>query len=128
MLNALLCIFFPTSLRSKFPHNDMSTNPGYVLSPVITQRDCGGDSSCSVKVSIEISDSKQPVTFTCDGKHPAKTVCIILTVCLLTTSSFLCCAHVIFSHTITCALILTPDWFHWASDKNICLGPSSLCP
>lgn len=65
--------FFPTSLRSKFPHGDMSTNPGYVLSPVITQRDGGGDNSCSVKVSIEISESEQPVTFTCDGKHNTRT-------------------------------------------------------
>jgi len=35
---------------------------------VITQRDAGGDNGGSVKVSIEISDSQQPVTFTCDGK------------------------------------------------------------
>ncbi|XP_068595133.1 phosphatidylinositol 4-phosphate 3-kinase C2 domain-containing subunit alpha [Brachionichthys hirsutus] len=60
------------TLRSKFPHGDMSTNPGYVLSPVITQRDCGGDGSCSVKVSIEISDSRQPVTFTCDVHSPVE--------------------------------------------------------
>lgn len=57
-----------TSLRSKFPHSDLYTNPGYVLSPVITQRDAAGDASCSVKVSIEISESQQPVTFTCDGR------------------------------------------------------------
>uniref|UniRef100_A0A672QKD5 Phosphatidylinositol-4-phosphate 3-kinase catalytic subunit type 2 alpha n=1 Tax=Sinocyclocheilus grahami TaxID=75366 RepID=A0A672QKD5_SINGR len=57
-------------LRSKFPHVDLATNPGYVLSPVITQRDAGGDSGGSVKVSIEISDSQQPVTFTCDGNSP----------------------------------------------------------
>lgn len=56
------------SLRSKFPHSDLCTNPGYVLSPVITQRDAAGDASCSVKVSIEISESQQPVTFTCDGR------------------------------------------------------------
>ncbi|XP_068168254.1 phosphatidylinositol 4-phosphate 3-kinase C2 domain-containing subunit alpha [Antennarius striatus] len=60
------------ALRSRFPHGDMSTNPGYVLSPVITQRDCGGDSSCSVKVSIEISESQQPVTFTCDVNSPVE--------------------------------------------------------
>uniref|UniRef100_A0A672QK47 Phosphatidylinositol 4-phosphate 3-kinase C2 domain-containing subunit alpha n=1 Tax=Sinocyclocheilus grahami TaxID=75366 RepID=A0A672QK47_SINGR len=57
-------------LRSKFPHVDLATNPGYVLSPVITQRDAGGDSGGSVKVSIEISDSQQPVTFTCDVSSP----------------------------------------------------------
>ncbi|KAM9854348.1 phosphatidylinositol 4-phosphate 3-kinase C2 domain-containing subunit alpha [Aulostomus maculatus] len=60
------------SLRSKFPHSDMSTNPGYVLSPVIAQRDPGGDNSCSFKVSIEISDSQQPVTFTCDVSSPVE--------------------------------------------------------
>lgn len=56
-------------LRSSFPHDDVSTNPGYVLSPVISQRDSTGDASSSVKVSIEISESQQPVTFTCDGEH-----------------------------------------------------------
>ncbi|TKS73942.1 Phosphatidylinositol 4-phosphate 3-kinase C2 domain-containing subunit alpha [Collichthys lucidus] len=60
------------TLRSKFSHGDMSTNPGYVLSPVITQRDGGGDNSCSVKVSIEISESEQPVTFTCDVSSPVE--------------------------------------------------------
>uniref|UniRef100_A0A1A8CKU6 Phosphatidylinositol 4-phosphate 3-kinase C2 domain-containing subunit alpha n=1 Tax=Nothobranchius kadleci TaxID=1051664 RepID=A0A1A8CKU6_NOTKA len=60
------------SLRSKFPHDDMTTNPGFVLSPVISQRDGGGASSCSVKVSIEISDSQQPVTFTCDVSSPVE--------------------------------------------------------
>lgn len=60
------------ALRSKFPHGDVSTNPGYVLSPVITQRNGGGDNSCSVKVSIEISESQQPVTFTCDVSSPVE--------------------------------------------------------
>ncbi|KAM7415085.1 hypothetical protein PAMA_019762 [Pampus argenteus] len=60
------------TLRSKFPHDDTSTNPGYVLSPVITPRDGGGDNSCSVKVSIEISESQQPVTFTCDVSSPVE--------------------------------------------------------
>uniref|UniRef100_I3KEN5 Phosphatidylinositol 4-phosphate 3-kinase C2 domain-containing subunit alpha n=1 Tax=Oreochromis niloticus TaxID=8128 RepID=I3KEN5_ORENI len=60
------------SLRSKFPHDDIATNPGFILSPVITQRNGGGDNSCSVKVSIEISDSQQPVTFTCDVSSPVE--------------------------------------------------------
>uniref|UniRef100_A0AAQ4R0F5 Phosphatidylinositol 4-phosphate 3-kinase C2 domain-containing subunit alpha n=1 Tax=Gasterosteus aculeatus aculeatus TaxID=481459 RepID=A0AAQ4R0F5_GASAC len=60
------------ALRSRFPHGDMSTNPGFVLSPVITQRDGGADNSCSVKVSIEISESQQPVTFTCDVSSPVE--------------------------------------------------------
>ncbi|XP_075996874.1 phosphatidylinositol 4-phosphate 3-kinase C2 domain-containing subunit alpha [Genypterus blacodes] len=60
------------TLRSDFPHDDTSTNPGYVLSSVIPQRHSGGDSSCSVKVSIEISDSQQPVTFTCDVSSPVE--------------------------------------------------------
>uniref|UniRef100_A0A671S379 Phosphatidylinositol 4-phosphate 3-kinase C2 domain-containing subunit alpha n=1 Tax=Sinocyclocheilus anshuiensis TaxID=1608454 RepID=A0A671S379_9TELE len=59
-----------SKLRSEFPHDDLATNPGYVLSPVITQRDAGGDNGGSVKVSIEISDSQQPVTFTCDVSSP----------------------------------------------------------
>uniref|UniRef100_A0A673MCJ3 Phosphatidylinositol 4-phosphate 3-kinase C2 domain-containing subunit alpha-like n=1 Tax=Sinocyclocheilus rhinocerous TaxID=307959 RepID=A0A673MCJ3_9TELE len=59
-----------SKLRSKFPHDVLATNPGYVLSPVITQRDAGGDNGGSVKVSIEISDSQQPVTFTCDVSSP----------------------------------------------------------
>ncbi|XP_028842597.1 phosphatidylinositol 4-phosphate 3-kinase C2 domain-containing subunit alpha [Denticeps clupeoides] len=54
------------NLKSKFVHSDLSTNPGYVLSPVISQQDVSGESSSSVKVSIEIPDSQQPVTFTCD--------------------------------------------------------------
>lgn len=56
-------------LKAKFPFDDHSTNPGYVLSPVISHREVGGDNSSSVKVSIEILDSQQPVTFTCDGKN-----------------------------------------------------------
>lgn len=60
------------TLRSKFPHGDISSNPGFALSPVITQRDGGGDNSCSVKVSIEISESQQPVTFTCDVSSPVE--------------------------------------------------------
>uniref|UniRef100_A0A665X0Z9 Phosphatidylinositol 4-phosphate 3-kinase C2 domain-containing subunit alpha n=1 Tax=Echeneis naucrates TaxID=173247 RepID=A0A665X0Z9_ECHNA len=60
------------NLRSKFPHGDISTNPGFVLSPVITQREGGRDNSCSVKVSIEISESQQPVTFTCDVNSPVE--------------------------------------------------------
>uniref|UniRef100_A0A8C2IYS5 Phosphatidylinositol 4-phosphate 3-kinase C2 domain-containing subunit alpha n=1 Tax=Cyprinus carpio TaxID=7962 RepID=A0A8C2IYS5_CYPCA len=56
--------------KLKFPHVDLATNPGYVLSHVITKRDAGGDRGSSVKVSIEISDSQQPVTFTCDVSSP----------------------------------------------------------
>uniref|UniRef100_A0A8C7IGF1 Phosphatidylinositol 4-phosphate 3-kinase C2 domain-containing subunit alpha n=1 Tax=Oncorhynchus kisutch TaxID=8019 RepID=A0A8C7IGF1_ONCKI len=59
-------------LRSKFAHDDLHTNPGYVLSAVIPQRDGGGDNGCSVKVSIEISESQEPVTFTCDVSSPVE--------------------------------------------------------
>ncbi|CDQ67183.1 unnamed protein product [Oncorhynchus mykiss] len=59
-------------LRSKFTHDDLHTNPGYVLSAVIPQRDGGGDNGCSVKVSIEISESQEPVTFTCDVSSPVE--------------------------------------------------------
>ncbi|KAG9330249.1 hypothetical protein JZ751_026011 [Albula glossodonta] len=57
-------------LRSKFPYDNLGTNPGYVLSPVIPQRGLAGDSG--VKVSIEISDSQEPVTFTCDVSSPVE--------------------------------------------------------
>uniref|UniRef100_A0A8C7GWD1 Phosphatidylinositol 4-phosphate 3-kinase C2 domain-containing subunit alpha n=1 Tax=Oncorhynchus kisutch TaxID=8019 RepID=A0A8C7GWD1_ONCKI len=67
----ILAIFF-FSLRSKFTHDDLHTNPGYVLSAVIPQRDGGGDNGCSVKVSIEISESQEPVTFTCDVSSPVE--------------------------------------------------------
>uniref|UniRef100_A0A8C9SLC8 Phosphatidylinositol 4-phosphate 3-kinase C2 domain-containing subunit alpha n=1 Tax=Scleropages formosus TaxID=113540 RepID=A0A8C9SLC8_SCLFO len=81
--NALLCLEAQNeevlafcediaALRSKFPHDDLVTNPGYVLSPVIPQRDMNGDSSIGVKVSIEISDSQEPVTFTCDVSSPVE--------------------------------------------------------
>uniref|UniRef100_A0A3P9I7J5 Phosphatidylinositol-4-phosphate 3-kinase catalytic subunit type 2 alpha n=1 Tax=Oryzias latipes TaxID=8090 RepID=A0A3P9I7J5_ORYLA len=60
------------TLRSKFPNEDISTNPGFVLSPVIAQRGDGGDNSNSVKVSIEISGSREPVTFTCDVSSPVE--------------------------------------------------------
>uniref|UniRef100_UPI00398EF5A0 phosphatidylinositol 4-phosphate 3-kinase C2 domain-containing subunit alpha isoform X2 n=1 Tax=Pristiophorus japonicus TaxID=55135 RepID=UPI00398EF5A0 len=52
-------------LRSTFPYSDHSTNPGYVLSPVMLHRDMNGENA-SVKVSIEIEEFQQPVTFTCD--------------------------------------------------------------
>uniref|UniRef100_A0A3B3D019 Phosphatidylinositol 4-phosphate 3-kinase C2 domain-containing subunit alpha n=1 Tax=Oryzias melastigma TaxID=30732 RepID=A0A3B3D019_ORYME len=61
-----------SSLRSNFPNGDVSTNPGFVLSPVIAQRDDGGDNTNSVKVSIEISGSREPVTFTCDVSSPVE--------------------------------------------------------
>uniref|UniRef100_A0A672LE85 Phosphatidylinositol-4-phosphate 3-kinase catalytic subunit type 2 alpha n=1 Tax=Sinocyclocheilus grahami TaxID=75366 RepID=A0A672LE85_SINGR len=67
--HAMLSFYF-CRLRSKFTHDDLATNPGYVLSPVINQRDAGGDNGGSVKVSIEISVSQQPVTFTCDVSSP----------------------------------------------------------
>ncbi|KAJ8271475.1 hypothetical protein COCON_G00103340 [Conger conger] len=60
------------ALRSKFPHDDVVTNPGYVLSPVIPQRDMNGDRGSSVKVSIEIPGSQEPVTFTCDVSSPVE--------------------------------------------------------
>ncbi|TSR87281.1 Phosphatidylinositol 4-phosphate 3-kinase C2 domain-containing subunit alpha [Bagarius yarrelli] len=59
-------------LKSSFAHDDHLTNPGYVLNPVVSQREVAGHNSCSVKVSIEISDSNQPVTFTCDVNSPVE--------------------------------------------------------
>ncbi|XP_022535661.2 phosphatidylinositol 4-phosphate 3-kinase C2 domain-containing subunit alpha [Astyanax mexicanus] len=60
-----------SQLRLKFTHDDLSTNPGYALSPVISQRN-EAEQSSSVKVSIEISESQQPVTFTCDVSSPVE--------------------------------------------------------
>uniref|UniRef100_H3BBV2 Phosphatidylinositol-4-phosphate 3-kinase catalytic subunit type 2 alpha n=1 Tax=Latimeria chalumnae TaxID=7897 RepID=H3BBV2_LATCH len=62
-----------TKLRNKFPHNQHSTNLGYVLSPVMLHRDMNGENT-SVKVSIEIEESKQPVTFTCDVSSPVELI------------------------------------------------------
>ncbi|XP_060779986.1 phosphatidylinositol 4-phosphate 3-kinase C2 domain-containing subunit alpha isoform X2 [Neoarius graeffei] len=59
-------------LKSEFAFDDRSTNPGYVLSPVISPREVWGDNSSSVKVSIEILESQQPVTFTCDVSSPVE--------------------------------------------------------
>ncbi|XP_072475709.1 phosphatidylinositol 4-phosphate 3-kinase C2 domain-containing subunit alpha isoform X5 [Notamacropus eugenii] len=54
-----------SKLRTNFPHTNQITNPGYVLSPVMMQRNTCGENS-SVKVSIEIEGFQLPVTFTCD--------------------------------------------------------------
>uniref|UniRef100_F6PV08 Phosphatidylinositol 4-phosphate 3-kinase C2 domain-containing subunit alpha n=1 Tax=Monodelphis domestica TaxID=13616 RepID=F6PV08_MONDO len=54
-----------SKLRTNFPHTSRLTNPGYVLSPVMMQRNTCGENS-SVKVSIEIEGFQLPVTFTCD--------------------------------------------------------------
>uniref|UniRef100_A0A4W3JKP8 Phosphatidylinositol-4-phosphate 3-kinase catalytic subunit type 2 alpha n=1 Tax=Callorhinchus milii TaxID=7868 RepID=A0A4W3JKP8_CALMI len=54
-----------TKIRSACPHNNHSTNPGYILSPIMLHWDTNGEST-SVKVSIEIEGFQQPVTFTCD--------------------------------------------------------------
>uniref|UniRef100_A0A8B9T2P7 Phosphatidylinositol 4-phosphate 3-kinase C2 domain-containing subunit alpha n=1 Tax=Anas platyrhynchos TaxID=8839 RepID=A0A8B9T2P7_ANAPL len=42
-----------TKLRTKFPYADQQTNPGFVLSPIMLQRNISGESA-SIKVSIEI--------------------------------------------------------------------------
>ncbi|KAI5620325.1 phosphatidylinositol 4-phosphate 3-kinase C2 domain-containing subunit alpha isoform X2, partial [Silurus asotus] len=63
-------------LKSKFAYDDHSTNPGYVLSPVISHKEVGGDNNSSVKVSIEILDSQQPLTFTCDVSSPVELLII----------------------------------------------------
>uniref|UniRef100_A0A672UGL9 Uncharacterized protein n=1 Tax=Strigops habroptila TaxID=2489341 RepID=A0A672UGL9_STRHB len=55
-----------TKLRTKFPYANRQTNPGFVLSAVMLQRNISGESA-SIKVSIEIEEFQEPVTFTCDG-------------------------------------------------------------
>uniref|UniRef100_A0A8D2Q406 Phosphatidylinositol 4-phosphate 3-kinase C2 domain-containing subunit alpha n=2 Tax=Varanus komodoensis TaxID=61221 RepID=A0A8D2Q406_VARKO len=60
-------------LRTKFPHSDHDTNPGFVLSPVMLQRNISGENS-SIKISIEIEGFQQPVTFTCDVSSPVELI------------------------------------------------------
>lgn len=56
-------------LRCRFSHSDASSNPGFVLSPVIAQRNADSN---AVKVCIEVSESGPPVTFTCDVSSPVE--------------------------------------------------------
>ncbi|XP_068117176.1 phosphatidylinositol 4-phosphate 3-kinase C2 domain-containing subunit alpha [Hyperolius riggenbachi] len=60
-------------LRRKFPSDDLQTNPGFVLSPVMLQRSLTAE-CFSVKVSIEIEGFQQPVTFTCDISSPVELI------------------------------------------------------
>lgn len=60
-------------LRTKFPSDDLKTNPGFVLSAVTSHRNVGAE-SCSVKVSIIIEGFQQPVTFTCDISSPVELI------------------------------------------------------
>ncbi|XP_064922166.1 phosphatidylinositol 4-phosphate 3-kinase C2 domain-containing subunit alpha isoform X1 [Columba livia] len=62
-----------TKLRTKFPYTNQQTNPGFVLSPVMLQRNISGESA-SIKVSIEIEEFQQPVTFTCDVSSPVELI------------------------------------------------------
>ncbi|XP_020780649.1 phosphatidylinositol 4-phosphate 3-kinase C2 domain-containing subunit alpha [Boleophthalmus pectinirostris] len=59
-----------THLRSQFLHSDPVSNPGFVLSPVIPQKNLSD--SASVKVCIETAERSQPVTFTCDVSSPVE--------------------------------------------------------
>ncbi|XP_068801015.1 phosphatidylinositol 4-phosphate 3-kinase C2 domain-containing subunit alpha isoform X2 [Struthio camelus] len=60
-------------LRTKFPYGNQQTNPGFVLSPIMLQRNINGESA-SIKVSIEIKGFQQPVTFTCDVSSPVELI------------------------------------------------------
>uniref|UniRef100_A0A8C5WSP5 Uncharacterized protein n=1 Tax=Laticauda laticaudata TaxID=8630 RepID=A0A8C5WSP5_LATLA len=60
-------------LRTKFPHTKQDTNLGFVLSPVMLQRNVNGENS-SIKISIEIGGFQQPVTFTCDVSSPVELI------------------------------------------------------
>ncbi|XP_014457801.2 phosphatidylinositol 4-phosphate 3-kinase C2 domain-containing subunit alpha isoform X1 [Alligator mississippiensis] len=62
-----------TKLRTKFPYTNQHTNPGFVLSPVMLQRNISGECA-SIKVSIEIEGFQQPVTFTCDVSSPVELI------------------------------------------------------
>nr|XP_056707123.1 phosphatidylinositol 4-phosphate 3-kinase C2 domain-containing subunit alpha [Euleptes europaea] len=60
-------------LRTKFSYTDYETNSGFVLSPVLLQRNISGENS-SIKISIEIEGFQQPVTFTCDASSPVELI------------------------------------------------------
>ncbi|XP_067396787.1 phosphatidylinositol 4-phosphate 3-kinase C2 domain-containing subunit alpha [Emydura macquarii macquarii] len=62
-----------SKLRTKFPYTNQHTNPGFVLSPVMLQRNISGENA-SIKVSIEIEGFQQPVTFTCDVSSPVELI------------------------------------------------------
>ncbi|CAM5149778.1 unnamed protein product [Natator depressus] len=62
-----------TKLRTNFPYTNQHTNPGFVLSPVMLQRNISGENA-SIKVSIEIEGFQQPVTFTCDVSSPVELI------------------------------------------------------
>ncbi|CAM4585125.1 unnamed protein product [Caretta caretta] len=62
-----------TKLRTNFPYTNQHTNPGFVLSPVMLQRNISRENA-SIKVSIEIEGFQQPVTFTCDGSSPVELI------------------------------------------------------
>uniref|UniRef100_A0A452HTS1 Uncharacterized protein n=1 Tax=Gopherus agassizii TaxID=38772 RepID=A0A452HTS1_9SAUR len=48
-------------------------NPGFVLSPVMLQRNISRENA-SIKISIEIEGFQQPVTFTCDVSSPVELI------------------------------------------------------
>uniref|UniRef100_A0A452HT92 Phosphatidylinositol 4-phosphate 3-kinase C2 domain-containing subunit alpha n=1 Tax=Gopherus agassizii TaxID=38772 RepID=A0A452HT92_9SAUR len=62
-----------TKLRTNFPYNNQHTNPGFVLSPVMLQRNISRENA-SIKISIEIEGFQQPVTFTCDVSSPVELI------------------------------------------------------
>uniref|UniRef100_A0A8C8SM83 Phosphatidylinositol-4-phosphate 3-kinase catalytic subunit type 2 alpha n=1 Tax=Pelusios castaneus TaxID=367368 RepID=A0A8C8SM83_9SAUR len=62
-----------SKLRTKFPYTNQHTNPGFVLSPVMLQRNISGENG-SIKVSIDIEGFQQPVTFTCDVSSPVELI------------------------------------------------------
>ncbi|XP_069479873.1 phosphatidylinositol 4-phosphate 3-kinase C2 domain-containing subunit alpha [Ambystoma mexicanum] len=62
-----------TKLRNKFPSSNRSTNPGFLLSPVMLERNIS-EENAGVKVSIEIEGFLQPVTFTCDVSSPVELI------------------------------------------------------
>ncbi|XP_078537168.1 phosphatidylinositol 4-phosphate 3-kinase C2 domain-containing subunit alpha [Lissotriton helveticus] len=62
-----------SKLRNKFPWSNSSTNPGFLRSPVMLERNLS-EENAAVKVSIEIEGSLQPVTFTCDVSSPVELI------------------------------------------------------
>uniref|UniRef100_A0A8C5QNM3 Phosphatidylinositol 4-phosphate 3-kinase C2 domain-containing subunit alpha n=1 Tax=Leptobrachium leishanense TaxID=445787 RepID=A0A8C5QNM3_9ANUR len=62
-----------TKLRKRNLSHDFLTNPGFIMSPVMPQRNIRGELT-SVKVSIEIEGFQLPVTFTCDVSSPVELI------------------------------------------------------
>ncbi|KAL0272748.1 UNVERIFIED_CONTAM: hypothetical protein PYX00_005609 [Menopon gallinae] len=67
------------SLRNQFPHSDLYTNVGLIISPTIESNYSPGT---SVKVVVHSSHSSQPIPFTCDISSSVEHI-IVQVICSL---------------------------------------------